>query len=406
MDMKKLVLIVSLFAAQLPSADYAPPAQGPPLASPTTAASKNIALEVTLPLKLQIEEQLIRINTALAARTDARAKVTLSNVHVYAPIIFVTRFTDRPNHVFGWSTHMFTFQVSNIQWSGVYHCRNGIPWGCDPSRDGQIGWTSYPWNRTISMGVEIRAFCNGWENGTGRVTIVSDPSAPLLDSEPSFTEAVVDFFLGHTLVPYVNAQVSSVLSEPGGGSITVLGDQGLCVSIGISGPSDTAEHGAILWNNPSSRVPPFTLPVTVRPLSVKRLRAHTPAGDVVYDAVEAPHLNLWMGFGRWSFDLPPMVEGQEVLLPAPAIEVYPRPSSGMQLLVLATLSDQSITDSNFRLFPSSVNYGNGIQKVTILKTYWQPPIPPLRKPFAVPIAAYEVTFEVSAPGPSLPPVTF
>lgn len=390
-----LTIGVLVFAALLRGESYVSPAQGPPVASPTNANTILVREYITDPLKNSLDQKLAQINATLAARTDARAKVRLLNVKVYSPLLLPTQFTDRPNQRFVWVQYMLKFEIYDIQYDGRL-CNPGPLQNCLP---GQIVWSNYPFTRKVSMAVDVRTFCDGWENGEGKIKIVADPNPPALESI-SYAEAAVNFFLGGTLVPLVNAQISNVLTQPGPVSQTLPGTR--CVSLGSSyGDPNTYDDDLILWNLPGSRPAPFSLPITVRVVSVKRLSAHRPDGQILYDTIESPTLDFWAGFGRGNYQLPPLAEGQEVLLAEPPIQVFPQPN-GAHLVVLANIWLPNKLDGDFTLLPRTERYGNGIRKLTISKTYWTPPAPPLNKPTKFIVPAYEVTFDVNAP--VLPPV--
>jgi hypothetical protein len=57
------------------------------------------------------------------------------------------------------------------------------------------------------------------------------------------------------------------------------------------------------------------------------------------------------------------------------------------------------TDSAYKIFPKGTNFGNGTQVLTISKSFWEPPKPPLRpKPTQHFRDAYELTVQISAAG--------
>jgi hypothetical protein len=381
-----LTIGVLVFAALLRGESYKSPPQGPPVAWASNVNSFRINDLLTPSLKASVNQTVAQMNAVIALNTDYRAKVKLVDpVTVYSPILFYTQFTDRPNHRYAWVQYMMEFEISDIK----YHFAGS--------------WNSYPWNRKVSMAVDVRNFCSGWETGQGRIQIVADPNPPYLDPNVGYGESFVNALLGGALVPYLNARISTALTEPGMVSTTLPGEGYECSSIGAShGDPSTYDDDLILWNRRGDRPVVFSLPITVRPVSVKRLSAHRLDGEILYDPIESPALDFWAGFGRGYYQLPSMVEGQVVQLAEPPIQVYPHPNGG-QLVVLANVV-QSIAkiDGNFNVFPASVHYGNGIQKVIVWKTYWTWPAPPSNKPTKFIVPAYEVTFEVSAP--VLPPI--
>lgn len=255
------------------------------------------------------------------------------------------------------------------------------------------------------MAVDVNNFCTGWEFGSGNIQIVAAPQTPTLDEDPGWTEAIVNFFLNGHLVPYVNSKVRNALTTPGGVSQTLPAK---CNSLQpFKGDPDTRSDDSFQWTEPRFQFPNVTLSLTVRPTYVKRLQARTLQGAVLYDPTEAPGLEFWAGFAKWYVHLPPMMEGQTVALAAPAIEAVPKLPGSTNLVVIANTFHSHVTESTFRTFTRTANYGNGTQKVTIYKTYFEPPRPPFSpKPRKVNVAAYEVTFDVVAPIQFPAPGTF
>jgi hypothetical protein len=386
-----LTIVFVAFVVILNGESYPSPAQGPPIASGSNIQSYPIAGGLTYLLKGAVEQKLVQVNASLAARTDVRAKVTLAPLVVSSPILKDTQYTDRPNHRYVWVYHRLEVKISDIQFNAPV-----------------LGWTGYPWNRKVSVSVDVNCFCDGWEMGQGKIKIVADPEPPYLDPDPSFSEAAVNFFLGSWLVPFINGKITESLTAPGGFSQTL----GLtkCNSLAaFTGDPSTRDDDGLHWNEPPLLQPYPGPAITVRPTRIKRLQAHRLDGRVLYNQSESPVLDIWAGFGRWYYDeLPSMVEGQEVLLPAPGIQVSPHPASGASLVVIANTTHfyEAISDSAFRTFSPALNYGNGTQTVVVSKTYWLPPESSHSKPLKVIVPAYEITFEVNSPGGSAPPGRF
>lgn len=392
---------IGLFAfTMLSSGQGFPPAQGPPAPS-TSAPFFELGIQgmLTPALKDTIAQQLAEMNATLAARTDYRAKVSLEKVLVWAPGLTQTAFTDRPNHRYVSVPYRLEFKIYDIQWADTkVNCNvPNPPLGC-PKIHGQIDWDTYPWDRTVSVSVEAKNFCLGWESGTGHIQIVAEPQQPYLDPDTHFTEDFVNFILGGQLVPFINSKLKQALVKPGGFS-QILSLTKCNTLQAFPGDPNTLSDDSIRWSEPETSFPSRTPGVTVRPTRVKRLKARRLEGGILYDALEAPAFEFWSGFRRWFIDLPPMMEEQEVALAAPAIEVSPRLTSSMSLVVVANTFHKHITESNFRVFSKISNYGHGTQKLVISKSYWRTGVPPLNKPVRYTVPAYEVTFEVHDPLP-------
>ncbi|MBC7925673.1 MAG: hypothetical protein H7039_08455 [Bryobacteraceae bacterium] len=354
------------------------PAQGPVAPAPNSVIQQ-LSVEgfLTLMVRGSIEQQITDMNATLAAGDSQRARLSLEQVSVWSPWLTQTQHTVRPNDRYVKVPYIVELKVSNIEW------KQGSK------------WLSYPWSRKISMAIDVNNFCTGWQWGGGNIKIVAEPQRPYLDPDPGWTEGIVNFFLNGHLVPYVNTKMQAALTTPGGVSQTL---PARCNSLqAFAGDPNTRSDDAVQWTTPRFRVPPVTIPLTVRPTHIKRLKARTLAGNVLYQAVEAPGFEFWAGYGTWFVQLPPMIEDQTVALAAPAIEAVPKPNGSTALVVIASTIHQA-TESNFHTFTSATNFGNGTQKVTIYKTYFEPPKPPYSpKPRKHTVAAYEVTFDIVAP---------
>ncbi len=367
------------FAAISFGEGYVSPAQGPPLPAAGVVTREIPVSIITSMLKTTVNQKLADLNTSLAAKTDTRAKLSLASVTASSPWPSQTEFTDRPNHRYAKILFNVEISVHDIEFSVASH------------------WVSYPWNRTIYMDVQVNNFCNGWQTGSGQIQITAQPQTPYLDPDPGITESIVDFFLNGYLVDYVNAQIRPAISTPGAFSQT-LG--ATCNTLqAFSGDPNTHDDDAIRWTEPLGIHIPNTRPaVTVRPTRIKRLVAHTLENNsVLYDLVENPVLEFWAGFSYWSVQLPPMTEGQEIVLSETAKEVIPRLPGSTSLVVIANTVQKSASDSNYVVFNSSQNYGDGAHGLQVYKTYWTKPRPPAVKPMKATVAGYEVTFEVVNP---------
>jgi hypothetical protein len=290
-------------------------------------------------MRQEILKKIDEINARLAEPGDFHAKVSLAGITAYKPIQWQTQYPDRPNHRYVGVDHIVNLRLSSISYKGI----------------------PYPWGRSISISVELKVFCNGWEFGNGKLALRGGSDPPYLDPDPSFSEEAVNAILGGWLVDFVNAKIRQAL---GSGGILSAPLPGECVSLGARwGSPETLGYDLILYNAPVTRpgVPPGAEyrmpPMTVRPVRAKRLTAHKHGGGAVYEQVETPFLEFWAGFGHWSYQLPPMVEGQEVVLAAPAITFVPRPTNSTSLVVIANTVQNSgnsgTKDSAYRAFSNS-----------------------------------------------------
>jgi hypothetical protein len=96
-----------------------------------------------------------------------------------------------------------------------------------------------------------------------------------------------------------------------------------------------------------------------------------------------------------------MVEGQVLPVNGPTM-VLDRPAATDNLVLIANVVLPTRTESAYRVFGSSMNFGNGTQSVFVRKSYWTQANPLTgAKPHQNFVDAYELVFQVSAPIPVL-----
>ncbi len=361
-------------AGLLSGASY-PPAQGPPPPSGSGIQEFPTAF-FQGEIQANIQRMLNDLNARLAGRTDVHAKVTFSSVQAGPPMPIPTQYQDRPNQRYIWVPHIVTLKVSDIE-----------------AKAGGF-WIPYPFDRKIYVSVNVNTFCNGWETGLGTIQFVSESDPPYLDSDPSILESAVNEFLGGWLVEYVNANIRQNL--PGGEHGTspppaISGKDWSCNSLG----SLVSDLNWIQWARIASP-PRGPQSMDVQLTKVKRLAAHRLNGGVLYQTVESPLIDFWAGSGHRYYQLPPMVEGQEVVPAGSPISIS-IPANNTSLVVIAS-TQTDFKDSGYQVYSSAASFGNGTQKLTVDKAYWLPPDPFITKPQRVFVPGYELTFQVFVPG--------
>ena len=143
--------------------------------------------------------------------------------------------------------------------------------------------------------------------------------------------------------------------------------------------------------------------VSVKFVSLKRLPAKNGSGQSLYNAVESPGLEVYANFQHGYVPLQAIQEGQVIPLNISRFSM-PKPAGDQFLLILANViqgqaSGSQPTDSAYRVFPKETNFGNGTQVLTISKSFWEPPKPPLQpKPLQHFRDAYELTVQISSGG--------
>src|SRR5262249_55285763 len=130
-------------------------------------------------------------------------------------------------------------------------------------------------------------------------------------------------------------------------------------------------------------------------LRLKRLRARSRDGSVLYQPTENIILETYANFATRQSPVLTMREDQEVNLDASPLVVTP---SGLDLLVvLANIKQQPTStpeDSSFAVSQRTANFAPGTHTLQITKLYTVPPGPFNSKPLQIRVPAYELTYSV------------
>lgn len=358
-------------------AQGAPPAQGPPPASENTGFL--VDWFITPDLEQTVDQKVAEKNLDLASASDYRASIAVS-YRRWSPVMVQTAYTDRPNERYAKVTYMITYKVSGIK-----------------AKIGGV-WVPYPWDRTITQTVDIGIFCRGWHTGTGALMMRAQPSPAYLSGDRSFSEQAFAFFLTSALPNHVDSKIRAALdSYAASSSVT----DKPCNALGRYANLENPQFDMIYYDfNP----PPFNMPhavsvlseVSVRVAQVRRLQERTFKGEVVYNAVETPTLELWAGHSLLVVPLPPMAENQVFTPTANNVVSTPRPPVNKQLVVIGSMHDGlSQVDSTFLVFDKSTEFGHGTRVLTTPKHWWE--WDQLRsKPIQIRGKGYEVTLEISS----------
>jgi hypothetical protein len=358
-----------IFIAAMANAQ--PPAQGPQ--SPTQNALTLEGSGLTQMLVNSTNQGVATANANLAANQSKHATISWS-YDTWFPYVAQTQYKDRPNEFYVNKSYILTFNVDNIS-----------------TKEGGV-WVPYPFSRTISQSIDIHILCEGWQTGKGALTynVIFQPA--YLDPDHS----ILEDFLGADFIPnYVDSQIRQAMTFPGGTQVIQTGQA--CYSLGV--PSPPADAYAFDLQ-PTHRVSVLPVPeISIRVMSVTRLALHNRYG-VLYEVLETPHLDLWAFWSRLHLDLPSMVEGQTVVPATNAVIRTPVPGDNGQLVLIADMTYDGLPqeDSAFAVFGKSSNFGNGTQKLTTPKTWWEPPSDLTHgKPIMWTGDGYQVILEISSP---------
>ena len=358
-----------------------PPAQGPPPAS-QNAQSVQVS-DLTGVLDAVITAKVAAENAKLAKDPSHRAVLSHS-LDQHIPTMGPTNYPNRPNQFFADIAYTVTYHVTNIEANIA-----GI-------------WVSYPFDRTLTQEIDIETTCEGWSTGSGAITFTVVAQTPYLQGDHSFLEEAIGALLLEIIPDDIDSAIRGSLGDFAGGS-TTISNGAACRSLGVAttlqgNPSD------LITYDPPFRVPPGSTPppsITVRVTKVRRLQLLNAEGQPVYNPIELPHIDFYAGFTHLQVQVPPMVQGQTVVLTNDNTIETPLPENSELLVVIASVSsgnDDLNADSGFATFGRSSGFGNGTDLIVTPKHWTQPVRQVGAKPVTATGPGYEITFEVSTPG--------
>lgn len=246
-------------------------------------------------------------------------------------------------------------------------------------------------DRQIWYPLDLNISCAGWETGNGVVRVVASPGPPSVEGG-NIIEDVLH------IRDYIDSQVKSHLPQLAAVSQTIPNSK--CVTIGASPNTGAFDPFAfIAWDAPTRR--PLGGAAAIPRLEItfmrlKRLRARSFGGGVLYNPTENIRLDVYANFGERQSGVLTMREDDDVPLNIPAV-VFNTPLLD-SLVVIANINQEpqgSTQDSAFAASIRSANYSAGTHTLQIPKHYVVPVGPGNRKPYIATTPAYELTYKVN-----------
>ena len=373
--------LLTLVAKNAVSQTY-PPAQGPPL--PENEVSRWLRTsQIINTMKDSIQVMLDSLNAEIsrdAESTGIQAHLSFTAT-THEPLMSTTKYPDRPNENIVWIPFIISYDVTGIRYHGVFY-----------------------FSRKISQSIDVLVSCNNWFTNQGKLRITFNADRPHLEG-PSFSEEVLNFFISHTLTDKVDNKLRQKLPN----AITTIIDLhviGKCNCLGVyAGEGPDYDDGWIEYYEKRLLPPPsvsiINVPlVTVTFESIKRLPAHTTDLDILYNEVEDIQLVFYANQKNRTAQLLAMREGDERNLMMEVVRVG-KLADNASLVLICNVEQLSFSakDTQFKVFTSKHNFGKGTKKITVKKTYWEPPQPingGMSKPTLIPVDAYEITVRIAA----------
>jgi hypothetical protein len=255
-------------------------------------------------------------------------------------------------------------------------------------------------DRQVYIPLDINLSCEEWHTGRGTLRVLARPGPISVEGGNILEEIVRVRDLVDNQVKSNFPRLSVIDATPG--------TPPPCATIGTS-PGEPPDYrfGFIAYDAPI-RVRPLGGAVRAVPsvevtfLKLKRLRARSFSGGVLYKPTEEIVLETYANHSARQSPVLTMSEDQEVSLNFPPFSL---PASGMEtLVVIANINQQPLAqpqDSAFNAWPRSMNFSPGMHTLQITKVYVMPVGPGRPKPSFVRVPAYELTYNVRYTDPGL-----
>ncbi|MFN7118578.1 MAG: hypothetical protein ACK4TA_17400 [Saprospiraceae bacterium] len=382
-----LFLLGTLMGTQAFAQPY-PPAQGPPL-PPTPASELGTFLlinNVEIALKTTVDSANARIKRD-EPNTGVSARVSFS-METFQPGMSFTTYEDQPNQNVVRIAFIVKYHIDNIKYKGIPY-----------------------FDRNINQSIQMFVACKDWFTNDGRLNVSANIEQPYLDNA-SFGEQVLNFFIANTLTNLVDSKLRATLPDAMRTSNQIMTAPCNCLGVNSGTKAQKYKDGAILFAlKKLNRPRPIGIgatafsTATVRFLNIKRLNARSvPDNQILYADAENIQLTLYVNHTLRAAEVNNIREGEERPLHIESVSI-PRPGDNDMLILIGNVEQLSfnsaLKDSRYAVYRKAENFGNGVQKLVVTKSYWTKPqrLPGggTTKPQQVKVPAYEITYQIEMP---------
>lgn len=377
---KTVILLILLFGFTLNLKSQFPPAQGPPTVSGEPIIREIPTFIVKNLINIMLRDSIVpEINANIDAE-DPPVGINVSfTLEQRKPHMSETKFTDRPNEKIVTVPYKVDFKLDI----------NNFP------------------DRHILQNIEVNFSCNNWFTNSGTMLVNLKAEKPFLGG-PSFTEQAINFFLGNWLTPLIDSKIKNEL-PPGlrkSLPLELFHNECNCLSVVAEGVTSEFEDSFIQYQKkplPKKQFLTSVNSIQISVDSIKRLPADNfDTGDILYDSVENINIEFYANHSLKTFNVDGITEGQKLKLPANSISVS-RPGVSGSLILIANITQANFRrDTRFAVFKSVQNFGIGVQKLIVQKSFTQPPkkLPTgeMSKPLEIFRDAYELTVSIKSTG--------
>lgn len=355
------------------------PALGPPQAGTAAIPLRTIDFAfITNLVKLGLDRAVVNINkkidsNASSSGVNANLSYRIKSVH---PAYKQTEWTTYPNSMFVQLRIWVEYTIGDIR----YH---NVPY----------------FSRKLFQWINVEAWCDKWQTNEGKNRLTYTAEKPYLD-EASFGEQALNFFVGSTLISYVDSKLSNSLSNGmASGELPIASQPCNCLNF-KRGTAPTHADGYVgFYYFPVRKIAIEALysdPV-LRLLSIKRIAT---VGEILLDTQDL-QIEYMANFDKGIMQPKPIAENETVAFKKEYSVKFEHPNPYNQLVVtvnVTVLNQQMRIYSGFLHFEKEQKFGEGVQKLTIMREVWRPtstgpdgrPI----KPYTSLMPAYELEFDI------------
>jgi hypothetical protein len=378
MTAKFYLAVISFFITHTTMAQFSP-ALGPPQAGLASIPLRKISFAVISSLvKMSLDSAVAGINKKInSSASSSGINATLScGIESALPVYKQTEFVNAPNEMRVYLEIKVVYTVSKIR----YH---GNPY----------------YSRKLFQKIVAAAQCDKWQTGEGKSKITCTAQKPFAD-ELLFDEPVLNFFFDSTLTAYAEAGILQSLGNGAAwGELPIPGESCNCLNFKMGTAPAYSDGYAGFYYFPVRKIAVEALysDPEMRLLSVKRF---APAGEILLDT-EDLQIEYRANFNKDVITVKPIEENETVAFKDDYSIKFEHPNQYNRLVVTANvtiLNKGRQMLSGFLHFEKDNKFGEGVQKLTIMREVWRPastrtdgePV----MPFKTLMPAYELVFSI------------
>jgi len=354
------------------------PALGPPQAGVASIPLNKVKFGfLTTLVKTGIDKAVVGINKEISNASSGAIKATLNyQISSVLPIYKQTENVLIPNQMIVQFVISVEYNISNIRYEGTTFL-----------------------SRKLFQQIVISASCDGWQTNKGWSKFNYIPGKPYPD-ETAVDDPNLNYFIKNTLAEKIDSNLSAALGVSlVKGQLPIETVSCNCLNFKM-GTAPTYSDGYVgFYYFPVRKIAVEQLysdPV-IRLLSVKRVAS---IGEILLDTQDL-QIEYMANFDKGIMQPKPIAENETVAFKKEYSVKFEHPNPYNRLVVtvnVSVLNQQMRIYSGFLHFEKEQKFGEGVQKLTIMREVWRPtstgpdgrPI----KPYTSLMPAYELEFDI------------